>query len=127
MLFKRGISLLGLGMATYDEFKALDLRVARVREASRVEGSEKLLKLIVELGAPPDGGVNETRQIVAGVGKTYEPEALIGKSIAIVANLDPRTLMGLESQGMVLAAHGEDGTPVLLFPEREVPSGSEIS
>ncbi len=107
-------------MANYDEFKALDLRVVRVREASRVEGSEKLLKLVVELG-------EVTKQIIAGIGKAYEPEALMGKSIVIVANLDPRTLMGLESQGMVLAAHGEDGTPVLLFPEREVPSGSEIS
>ena len=107
-------------MANYDEFKALDLRVVRVREASRVEGSEKLLKLVVELG-------EVTKQIIAGIGKAYEPEVLVGKSIVIVANLDPRTLMGLESQGMVLAAHGEDGTPVLLFPEREVPSGSEIS
>lgn len=114
-------------MATYDEFKKLELKVVHVREASRVEGSEKLLKLVVELGATSDGGVNEAHQIIAGIGKAYEPETLIGKSIVIVANLDPRTLMGLESQGMVLAAHGEDGTPVLLFPEKDVPSGSEIS
>ncbi len=121
MLFNEGVSLLGLGMVSYDDFKELDLRVVRVHEASRVEGSEKLLKLLVESGS------GEIRQIIAGIGKAYEPEALMGRSIVIVANLDPRTLMGLESQGMVLAAHGEDGAPVLLSPEREVPSGSEIS
>ncbi len=114
-------------MASYNEFKALDLRIVRVREASRVDGSEKLLKLVVELDTPPDGEAPETRQIIAGIGKAYEPEEIMGKSIVVVANLDPRTLMGLESQGMVLATHGEDGSPVLLLPEREVPSGSKIS
>ncbi len=81
---------------------------------------EKLLKLQISLG-------DETRQLVAGVGKVYEPEALVGKEIAIVANMEPRALMGLESNGMLLAAHDEDGKPVVLTVEREVPPGSRIT
>ena len=92
--------------------------VVKVLEAERVEGSEKLLKLRVDLGS-------EQRQIIAGIGKTYAPENLIDREIVIVANLEPRTLMGLESQGMVLAASGEDG-PVLLSPEKDVPPGALV-
>lgn len=103
----------------FDEFKKVELKVVKVLEAERVEGSEKLLKLQVDLGS-------EKRQIVAGIGKVYDPEFLIGKEIVIVANLEPRTLMGLESQGMVLAASGESG-PIVLFPEKEVAPGSSIS
>ncbi len=106
-------------MITYDDFKKIELKAVRVLEASRVEGSEKLLKLKVDLG-------NEQRQIVSGIAKAYDPEFLVGKTIIIVANLEPRMLMGLESQGMILAAHGESG-PVVLVPEKEVPPGAEIS
>lgn len=105
-------------MITYDDFKKVELKVAKVLAAERVEGSDKLLKLEVELGA-------EKRQIVAGIGKQYEPDALVGRQIVIVANLEPRKLMGLESQGMLLAASDESG-PVVLMPEREVPPGSEV-
>lgn len=107
-------------MLSYDQFKQTELKVVTVLEANRVEGSDKLLKLRVALG-------EETRQIIAGIGKAYEPENLIDKQIAIVVNLEPRSLMGLESQGMILAAHGEDGEAVLLSPDKAVPSGSEIS
>ena len=92
--------------------------MVRIISAERVEGSEKLLKLEVDLGA-------EKRQIIAGIGKTYNPEDLTGKQIVIVANLEPRSLMGLESQGMVLAANAESG-PVLLIPDKEVVPGTEI-
>lgn len=102
----------------FEEFKKVELRVARVLGAERVEGSEKLLKLQVDLGS-------EQRQIIAGIGKAYAPENLIGKEIMIVANLEPRMLMGLESQGMVLAASGEGG-PVILFPEKDVVPGALI-
>ena len=118
---------------TIDEFQKVELRVAKVFAAERVEGSEKLMKLRLTLG-------DAERQLVAGIAKAYTPEVLVGREIVVVANLDPRTFtikkadeaagtaaVTLESQGMLLAAHGEDGSPVLLMPEREVPPGSTIS
>ncbi len=102
----------------FEEFKKVELRVAKIIAAERVEGSEKLLKLKMGL----DG---EERQIIAGIGKSYEPENLIGREVAIVANLEPRTLMGLESQGMILCASDENG-PVLMCPEKKVSPGAEI-
>ena len=104
---------------TLDQFNEVDLRAAKILSAERVEGSEKLVKLQVDLGGP--------RQIVAGIGNVYAPEDLVGKAIVVVANLDPRKLMGLESQGMLLAAHGENGEPVLITVEGAVPPGSKIS
>ncbi|MBI5046045.1 MAG: methionine--tRNA ligase subunit beta [Candidatus Niyogibacteria bacterium] len=103
---------------SFEEFKKIELRVAKIIMAERVEGSDKLLKLRVGLGG-------EERQIIAGIGKSYEPENLIGREIAVVANLEPRALMGLESQGMILCASDENG-PVLVCPEKEVLSGTEI-
>ena len=79
---------------------------------------EKLLKLTVDIGA-------EQRQVIAGVGLVYSPEDMANRDIVVVANLEPRMLMGLESQGMLLAADGENG-PVLLMPDREVPPGSRV-
>lgn len=107
-------------MINYDEFSKIELRAGKVLSAERVEGSEKLLKLEIDLGS-------EKRQIIGGIGKVYQPEDLIGKEIIIVANLEPRKLMGLESQGMLLAAHDENGAPVLLMPDRPVQPGSAIS
>ena len=116
-------------MLSYDQFKQTELKVVTILEASRVEGSDKLLKLKVSLGHPktPLGSGEEQRQIIAGIGKAYEPENIVGRQIAIVVNLEPRSLMGLDSQGMVLAAHGANGEAVLLSPDKEVPNGSEIS
>ena len=105
-------------MISVDDFKKVELKVAKVISAERVEGSEELLKLEVDLGG-------EKRQIIAGIGKAYSPEDLTGKQIIIVANLEPRSLMGLESQGMVLAANAESG-PVLLIPDKDVIPGTEI-
>src|SRR3989338_379109 len=105
-------------MSSFEDFKKLDLKVGRVVEAARVEGSEKLLKLTVDIGA-------EQRQVIAGVGLVYSPEDMANRDIVVVANLEPRMLMGLESQGMLLAADGENG-PVLLMPDREVPPGSRV-
>ncbi len=107
-------------MLSYDQFKQTELKVVTILEASRVEGSDKLLKLVVNLGT-------EQRQIIAGIGKAYEPADIVGRQIAIVVNLEPRSLMGLDSQGMILAAHGANGEAVLLSPDKEVPAGSEIS
>lgn len=104
-------------MITIEDFKKVDLRVAKVIAAERVEGSDKLLKLQVNMG-------EEERQIVAGIGIAYEPALLIGKEIIVVANLEYRSLMGIESQGMLLAASNDH--PVLLQPEKEVAPGSVI-
>lgn len=112
---------------TIDEFQKTDLRIAKVLEAERVASSEKLVKLKITLGA-------EERQIIAGIGKVYEPAMLIGKEIVIVANLEPRQFtlrydsgqVELESQGMLLAASREDGSPVLIMPEKEIEPGAKI-
>ncbi len=106
-------------MITYDDFKKLDLRVAKILKAEKVEGSEKLVKLQIDVGELGE------RQLVAGIGTVYTPEILVGKQIVIVANLEPRKLMGHESNGMLLAASDDMG-PVLLIPESEVPSGTGI-
>jgi methionine--tRNA ligase beta chain len=107
-------------MINYDHFAAMELRVATVLAAERVEGSEKLLKLQLDLGE------HGQRQIVAGIGKVYTPEELVGTQIIIVANLEPRALMGIESHGMLLAAGGQEGA-ALLRPDRPVPAGSKIN
>jgi len=107
-------------MISYDDFKKVELRVAKILTAERVEGSDKLVRL--RLGVGSEMG---ERQILAGIGKRYEPEHLVGREIIIVANLEPRSLMGFESQGMLLAADGEEG-PVLLTVDQEVDPGSGI-
>ena len=98
----------------------IQLKTAKVLMAERVPKSEKLLKLQVSLG---EG--TEQRQIVAGIGKKYEPEALVGKTIIIVANLKPAKLMGIESQGMVLAA-GDSEVRGLATILEEVDPGTKV-
>lgn len=106
-------------MITYDDFKKVDLRVAKILTAERIEGSDKLVKLQIDVGELGQ------RQLVAGIGTVYAPEILVSKQIVIVANLEPKKLMGHESQGMLLAANDDLG-PVLLCPESEVKEGTEI-
>jgi methionyl-tRNA synthetase len=101
-----------------DQFFETELRVAEVKAAERVPKSNKLLKLTLEVG-------EESRTVVAGIGKAYEPEALVGQKVIVVANLKPAKLMGIESQGMVLAA-SIDGQPALVQPPAEVPSGVRV-
>jgi methionine--tRNA ligase beta chain len=105
-------------MISFEEFKKIELRVGKVLKAERIGGSEKLLKLIVDLG-------NEKRQIVAGIAKYYKPEDLIEKEIVVMTNLQAKKIMGIESQGMLLAAD-VDGEPVILIPEKEVPPGTIV-
>jgi len=100
------------------EFARVELRAARVTAAERVQGSKKLLKLQVDLGT-------EARQVVAGIAEAYAPEALVGKTVIVVANLKPAKLMGQESNGMVLAG-SIDGRPVLCTFEAEVPPGTKV-
>ena len=105
-------------MATYEDFQKLQFKVGKIIEASEVEGSSKLLKLKVDLGA-------EQRQVVAGIKKTYQPQDLIGREVVVVVNLDPKVVMGVESQGMILAASDETG-PILVRPDKDVPLGSIV-
>ena len=107
-------------MLSFDKFKELDLRLARIESAERVEGTTKLIKMMVDLG----GG--DTRQMVAGIAEGYSPEELTGKTIVVVANLEPATIRGVESQAMLLAAVG-DGTISLVAPEKELPPGTRVS
>ncbi len=101
---------------TIDDVRKLELRTAVIRSAERVAKSEKLLKLRVDIGT-------EERQIIAGIGKTYEPETLIGQCVIAVTNLQPAKLMGNESQGMLLAADTPDGGVALLTVAQELPAG----
>ena len=103
----------------FDDFLEVDLRVAKVTAAERVPKSKKLLKLTVDVGT-------ETRTIVAGLAEAYEPDAIVGRSIVIVANLKPATLMGIESNGMVLAASAEGGRPELVSFVDPPPPGSRV-
>lgn len=108
-------------MITIDDFAKVELRVVSIIHAERVEGSDKLIRLEV------NDGTEEARQIVAGIGKTYDPETLVGKRIVIVANLEPRMLMGLESRGMILAAKDDEGRLSLVTPLDEVNPGATLS
>jgi methionyl-tRNA synthetase len=102
-----------------DEFMKVELRVAKVLEAEAVPKSKKLVKLKVDVGA-------EQRTIVAGIAEAYQPEQLVGRTIAIVFNLKPAKLMGIESNGMVLAASVDGGKPILVSFEEPVPPGARV-
>jgi methionyl-tRNA synthetase len=104
---------------TIDKFFETELKVGTIQAAERVPKSEKLIKMSVDVGE------ESPRQIVAGIGLAYQPEELVGKQVAVVANLQPAKLMGVESQGMVLAA-SIDGKPVLLRPDQQVPAGTQV-
>lgn len=106
-------------MINFEDFKKVDLRVGKIEEADKVENSDKLIKMIVNTG-------EEKRQILGGIAEFYKPEDLIGKEVVVVVNLEPRSLMGFESNGMVLAIGTEKG-PVLISPEEEVDPGSKVT
>jgi methionyl-tRNA synthetase len=102
-----------------DDFMNVELRVARVLEAEAVPKSKKLVKLRIDVGT-------EQRTIVAGIAEAYTPDELVGRTIAVVFNLKPAKLMGIESNGMVLAASPEGGKPTLVAFESEVPPGTRV-
>jgi len=103
-----------------DDFSKVDLRVGIVREAAAVKGADKLLHLKVDIGEA------QPRSIVAGIALAYKPETLVGRKVVIVANLAPRKLRGLESQGMIVAASLEGGLPVLAGFLEDVPIGARL-
>ena len=102
---------------SYEDFTKLDLRAGTVIEAEKIEGSEKLLALKISLG-------DNNQKIIAGIGTKYAPDDIVGKQVIIIANLEPRKLMGHTSEGMLLAG-GED-KPIILIPEDSLPDGSII-
>lgn len=105
-------------MINFEDFKKLDLRIGRIVEAERVEGSDKLVKLRVDIG-------DEERQLVAGIRSSYAAEDLPGRDIVVLVNLVSRSIMGFESQGMLLAVDSDSG-PILLMPDKPVRAGSKI-
>ena len=109
-----------LNLISFSDFQDVDLRVAKVIEAEDIEDSNKLLKLQVELG-------DEKRQIIAGIKNHYNPEKLIDKKIVIVANLEPATIFGYKSNGMLLAASNDSGDMSLMTVDEDIESGSSIS
>ncbi len=104
---------------TYDDFAKLDLRVGTVLECEKVPKADKLLRFLIDDGL-------DKRTIVSGIAKMYKPEELIGKQVVFIANLEPRKLKGIESQGMLLSAENFDGMLSLVMPQREVKPGSEV-
>lgn len=112
-------------MISFDDFSKLELRVGTVLEAEDVEDSEKLIKLKVDLGE------EKPRQVLAGVKQWYKPKDFVGKQVVVVANLEPRKMMGLESAGMMLAADpstssGQVEGPVFLTVPKKVPPGTKV-
>ncbi|MGB7024731.1 MAG: methionine--tRNA ligase subunit beta [Candidatus Acidiferrales bacterium] len=103
-----------------EDFAKVEMRVGVVKSAERVAGADKLLKLLVDIG-------EELRQVVAGIATSYAPEDLIGKKVVVVANLAPRKLRGVESNGMIVAASvAPDGRPVLCTFTEDVPAGARL-
>ena len=103
-----------------DDFLKVDLRVGLVKSAERVKGSDKLMHMKVDIGEA------EARTIVAGIAEAYAPEQLLGRKVVIVANLQPRKLKGIESNGMIVAASVADGKPVLAGFHEEIPPGARL-
>lgn len=105
-------------MISIDAFKGIDLRVGKILEAGAVEGSEKLVKLLVDVGE------EHPRTILSGIRQWYDPSSLVSRSVVVVANLEPRVMMGMESNGMVLCA--DDERPYLIAPEQDIAPGSVV-
>jgi methionyl-tRNA synthetase len=108
-----------LSQVSIDDFAKLDLRVAKVISCEKVKKSSKLLKLQLDIGI-------ETRQVVSGIAKYYTPDELVGKKVIMIANLKPAKLMGIESQGMILAASNENQL-VLATIDKDIPVGTKLS
>lgn len=105
---------------SFEQFKRLDMRVAEIKACEDVKGADRLFRLTIDVG--------EERQIVAGIKGHYSREDLVGKKIVVVTNLEPRTIKGLVSHGMLLAASTADKSSVVLItPDKDVPNGSPVS
>jgi methionyl-tRNA synthetase len=105
-------------MATYEDFKRIELKIARIKEVNDHPNADRLYVLMVEVG-------DKTKQIVAGIKNSYKKEDLVGREVVLVDNLDPVILRGVESQGMLLAASDDKGISIIT-PDREVTPGSIV-
>ena len=108
-----------MGTISIDDFRNLELRVATITAAAPHPNADRLLVLTIDLGS-------EQRQLVAGIRAHYQPEDLVGKQIIVVANLQPATLRGVESQGMLLAASDDQGRLAIVTPERPIANGAQV-
>lgn len=105
---------------TFDHFKTMDLRVGQIKSCEDIEGADKIYKITIDMG--------EERTVVAGIKLFYTKEELIGKKIVVVTNLEPRTLRGVTSHGMLLAASTEDKSSLTLITvDKDIPNGSKVS
>ena len=108
-------------MATIEDFQKIEIKIGKILSAERIEGSDKLLKLMFDIGT------GEPRQILAGIAEhVADPESLVDKEMPIILNLEPRKMRGEMSYGMILAASTADGAPILLHPAEEVPPGTIV-
>lgn len=105
-------------MIKFEDWTKLEIRIGKVVKAEKVENADKLLKLIIDFGS-------EKKQVLTAMAEYFEPDHFLNKQIPVLVNLEPRTIRGLESQGMILAAE-VDGKPVLMHPEEEIPNGSKV-
>lgn len=103
---------------SFDEFGRLDMRIGKVKAAEKLPSSKKLIKLKVDIG-------NETREVVAGVAEFYGPQDLESKNLILVVNLEPKKIMGVQSQGMILAAD-VNGRPYVIFADPSIPAGARV-
>ena len=107
-------------MITIEDFAKVEMKVGEVKSAEKVAGADKLLKILVDVG-------DEVRQVVAGIAEVYQPEALVGRKVVVVTNLQPRKLRGVESNGMIVAASvPPDGKPILAGFLEDVPIGAKL-
>ncbi len=104
-------------MIKYEDFAKLEIKMAAIVEAEKVAGADRLLKLVVDTG-------EEKRQVVAGIAMQYEAKDVLGRQVPVLLNLEPATIRGVESNGMILCAATPE--PVLLLPEKKVPNGAKV-
>jgi methionine--tRNA ligase beta chain len=110
---------MGEHMISIDEFKKVEMRVGEIKSAEPVEGSEKLLRLRVDFG-------DEERQVISGIKKHVDPASIVGKKFAFATNLEPRDIMGLQSQAMILAVGGDGETPFAILEAPAAQPGARV-
>lgn len=109
-----------IDMVSFDDFKRFDIKIGEVISAERVPDTDKLIKLMVDVGE------EENRQIISGIAEYTEPEALVGRKFPFIVNLEPRVIRGFESNGMILAVSSDNGTFSFLEPTSNVSVGSAV-
>ncbi len=121
-------------MISIDDFKKCEIKIGTIISAEKLEGADKLLKIMFDFGPSTSSGqATEPVQILSGIAEFYDPATLVGKQVPVIVNLEPRTLKGQVSNGMMLAVVADDPSnplgaskPILLHPDKEVPPGSTI-